>query len=190
MLSRREAIELVLAGAAADELAIFANGYVSRDGYGVGEHGRRFYMLGSMGLAGAIGLGVCLAQPDARVVVFDGDGNLLMGLGVVPMIGAWRPRSLVHVVLDNGTYGSTGGQETVSGAVDFVGVALACGYARATRAATADEVRAAASDCRAAGGPTLLHVPVDPVEATPGPRVEDTPPEIAARFARAAAAGA
>jgi sulfopyruvate decarboxylase subunit beta len=188
MLSRREAIEVVLDGAAPDELAIFANGYVSRDGYGVDEHGRRFYMLGSMGLAAAIGLGVCLARPDARVVVFDGDGNLLMGLGVLPMIGAWPPRSFVHVVLDNGTYGSTGGQETVSGTVDFVALALACGFARAATGATLDEVRALAEECRAAGGPALLHVPVDPVESRPGPRVADTPPQIAARFMNAAAA--
>jgi thiamine pyrophosphate-dependent acetolactate synthase large subunit-like protein len=186
MLSRQAATEAVLSALRGDELAVFANGYVSRDGHAIRHSPRNFYMLGSMGLAAAIGLGICLARDDAHVVVFDADGNLLMGLGVLPMAGAWQPRSFLHVVLDNGTYASTGGQETVAPAVDFPAAALACGYGRAASAATAAELAGTVRAWAGADGPSLLHVTIDPEEGPLAPRVSEEPPAIAARFAAAA----
>jgi len=71
-------------------------------------------MLGSMGLASAIGLGLSLADRDTPTVVLDGDGNLLMNLGILPLVAALQPRRFVHIVFDNEVYGSTGNQRSIS----------------------------------------------------------------------------
>lgn len=182
---RREAIAAVYAELEPQRPVVLANGYISREGFNCGDHPDHFYMLGSMGLAASIALGACLARPDVPVVVLDGDGNLLMGLGVLPMVGQWQPRRFLHVVLDNGTYGATGSQPTVSAATDLAATALACGYARAERlgdrARLGERVRA----WRDLDGPSLLHVLVSPAEPGPGRRVDIAPGEIARRFGAA-----
>src|ERR1051326_3341463 len=111
-MTRRDAVAIVL-DALPRHHVVMANGFLSRDGCAHGDAERYFYMLGSMGLAASIGLGVALVRPEARVAVLDGDGNVLMGLSALPMAGAWRPRHLLHVVLDNGCYASTGGLRSV-----------------------------------------------------------------------------
>src|SRR5690606_11752464 len=88
------------------------------------------YQVGSMGGCSAMGLGVAL-NVDNPVVVLDGDGAALMKMGNLATIGARQPKNLIHVILDNETYVSTGGQATVAPGVDFAGVALACGYRHA-----------------------------------------------------------
>jgi phosphonopyruvate decarboxylase len=107
---------------------ITPTGYTSREWYEIDDRQRNFYMVGSMGCAGSIGLGIVLAQPERGVVVIDGDGALLMRLGIMPTIGQYGPKNLFHVVLDNNAYESTGGQKTVSERVNFVDIAHACGY--------------------------------------------------------------
>ena len=94
---------------------IHANGYICRESFSLGDRPENFYMIGSMGLASAIGLGLTLARDTTPTVVFDGDGNLLMNLGVLPLVAALGPRRFVHVVFDNEVYGSTGGQRSISG---------------------------------------------------------------------------
>src|SRR5690606_25141592 len=113
VLSRMEALRAAV-GVIGREPAIHANGYIGRESHAVADRPENFYMIGSMGLASAIGVGLALARPDRRVVVFDGDGNLLMGLGTLALVAAVAPANLVHVVLDNGVYGSTGGQRSIS----------------------------------------------------------------------------
>lgn len=185
MIDRRAAIAAILASLTPRELVVEANGHISRDGYSCRKAPQDFYMLGSMGLAGAIGLGVALAEPEARVVVLDGDGNVLMGMGLLPMVGAWQPRSFLHVVLDNGTYASTGGQLTVSPAVDLAAAALACGYRRAAAMISEDQIRETAAAFLAETGPSLLHVRVSSEEPAARPRVDIEPPEIARCFGAA-----
>ena len=65
-----------------DEYLICANGYISRDAFNANDRPENFYMLGSMGQASSIGLGLALAKPKERIVILDGDGNLLMNLGI------------------------------------------------------------------------------------------------------------
>jgi phosphonopyruvate decarboxylase/sulfopyruvate decarboxylase subunit beta len=179
---RRDAVAALYREIDLDRPMVLANGYVSRDGFDRAPSPSHFYMLGSMGLAASIALGAALARPDRRLVVLDGDGNLLMGLGVLPMVGRWRPRHFLHVVLDNGTYGATGSQETVSAACDFAATALANGYDRATSVDREEELRAVVRDWRELAGPSLLHVRVSPEEPGPGRRVDIAPPTIARRF--------
>src|SRR5436309_9853453 len=91
-----------------DAVVVHANGYIARSSFNVEDRPGNFYMIGSMGLASSIGLGVALSRPDRRVVIYDGDGNLLMNLGATAVIAAKRPANLIHVCFDNGVYASTG----------------------------------------------------------------------------------
>lgn len=187
LLSRRLAVDAVLGCLTDREAVVLANGFVSRDGHAAADRHRSFYMLGSMGLAASIGLGLSLAAPETPVVVLDGDGNLLMGLGVLPMVGSWQPSRFLHLVLDNATYGSTGSQPTLSTSVDFPAMAHASGYRRAAGAHRADDLRRLTAAWLPERGPSLIHVRIDPGEPKPGPRIEIEPPEIARRFAAALA---
>jgi len=86
---------------------------------------------GAMGKAGSTGLGLALARPDVTVWVADGDGSLLMNLGSLVTTAQMKPRNLVHMVLENGVYGTTGGQPIPgAGVVDFAAVARAAGFER------------------------------------------------------------
>src|SRR5205085_5713677 len=140
------------------EPIVHANGYICRESFSVGDRAGNFYMIGSMGLASAIGLGLTLARPDRAAVVFDGDGNLLMNLGILAMVGGLAPRRLVHVVFDNEVYGSTGNQISPSRGVRLDRVAAAAGYAAVRAVTTAADVEAAVRTALATDGPHFVLV--------------------------------
>ena len=169
-----------------DELVVHANGYISRESCQFADRPGNFYMIGSMGLASSIGVGVALNRPERQVVVFDGDGNVLMNMGSLALIGAQRPRNLVHVVFDNEVYGSTGNQPTISNRVALDEVARASGYVTVRRAETAAQLDAAARELLARDtdtGPSFLLVKIVPDRETRSVgRIPHTPPEIARRF--------
>src|SRR5207237_3465108 len=110
------------------EPVIHANGYICRESFSISDRPQSFYMIGSMGLAPAIGLGVALARPAVTPVIFDGDGNLLMNLGILAQVAAAQPARYVHVVFDNEAYGSTGNQTSPSRDVRLDRLASAAGY--------------------------------------------------------------
>lgn len=113
MMKRIEAIAIIAQEAERQDALLVGNiGYPSRELYAVGDRPSNFYMLGSMGLASSIGLGLALAQPDRRVIAIDGDGSVLMNLGSLATIADQRPKNYLLVILDNGCYGSTGCQPT------------------------------------------------------------------------------
>ena len=112
-MKRIEAMALAgLAAAEQDALLICNIGYPSRELFSVRDRPENFYMLGSMGLASSIGLGLALARPEKRVMVLDGDGSLLMNLGSLASIAHHAPENYLLVILDNCCYGSTGSQPT------------------------------------------------------------------------------
>ncbi len=127
-LERRAAMAALLVGRDDNLLVIPGLGSTAWDAAAAGDNDRNFYLWGAMGGAAMIGLGLALAQPDRRVAVITGDGEMLMGLGALATIGIQRPRNLAVIVFDNGVYGETGMQpsHTQSG-VDLIGVANACG---------------------------------------------------------------
>jgi len=162
---------------------VYANGYIAREGMRQRPEGAAFPMLGSMGLAGSIGLGLALGSRQPSVVI-DGDGNALMGASALPVIGratADRRCDLLHVVLDDGAYASTGGQATVSAQVDWLGFATACGY-RASQPRTIGELADETRSWLASGGLGFLHVLIDSEGESPAPRVAHTPAELARRL--------
>ena len=160
---------------------IHANGYICRESFATDDRPQNFYMLGSMGLASSIGLGLALVRPDRASVVFDGDGNLLMSLGTLAMVGSLAPRNFTHVVFDNEVYGSTGGQRSPSREARLDRLARAAGYRSAAAATTPDELAAAVRSARGAPGPHFILAKVTPAE-TPAPRIPHTPRAIRDRF--------
>ncbi len=169
-----------------DELVVHANGFISRESFNINDRLGNFYMIGSMGLASSIALGVALHKPERRVVIFDGDGNVLMNLGSVAMIGAAQPHNPGHIVFDNEAYGSTGNQRTISGQVALEEIARAAGYVRVQRVETEADLRRAAAEFLSQAGPSFLLIKIEPdKEERHIGRITHEPPQIAARFMEA-----
>ena len=124
---RKEAINIV-AEKIGDQPIISANGFISRDLFEVCDKNSNFYMIGSMGLASSIGLGVALKNTKKKIFVFDGDGNILMNLGSLITIGTIKPKNLVHVVFDNGSHESTGGQPTATNKIQLGKIAKSANF--------------------------------------------------------------
>ena len=170
-----------------DEPLIHANGYICRESFSIGDRPQNFYMIGSMGLAPAIGLGLALARPRSPVVVADGDGNLLMNLGILAQVGALQPANLVHCVFDNEVYGSTGNQRSPSRVVRLDRLAGAAGYRTVAGITRADEITAALRSTLATSGPHFILVKVTTEEAAV-PRIPYAPSTIRDRFRASQAA--
>jgi phosphonopyruvate decarboxylase len=183
VISRREALAVAIKEVG-DDPVVHANGFICRESFGILDRAQSFYMLGSMGLASAIGLGLALAVPARRAVVFDGDGNLLMNLGVLAMVGSLAPANFVHVVFDNEVYGSTGGQGSPSREVRLDRLARGAGYRTVTAVTTSDEIAGALRAADAEGGPHFVLVKVTTAES-PAPRIPHSPGAIRDRFRHA-----
>ena len=125
-MARREAIIDIMKNIE-DEIVICNIGFPSRELYDIKDREKNFYMIGSMGLASSIGLGLALAKPDKDIVVIDGDGALLMNMGSLVTINACRPRNLTWIVINNGAYGSTGNQETYAKDLNLSEIASSVG---------------------------------------------------------------
>lgn len=172
------------------ELLVTTTGYLSRQACAEHDRAESFYMQGSMGHASAIGLGLATADPDRRTVVLDGDGAFLMHLGTGSTIGSSDAANLVHVVVDNGCYESTGCQRTTSPRMDWTSLGVGLGYRTVLTAdsrAGLDDVIATALSAQ---GPVLcaLRVVATPDEVPPRATSTIGSAEIAGRF-RAAASG-
>lgn len=103
-------------------------GKTGRELYEIEDSDNNLYMVGSMGCVSSLGVGLALSRREIDVVVIDGDGSLLMRMGSLATNGYYRPENMLHILLDNETHDSTGGQSTVSHNVNFVAIAAACGY--------------------------------------------------------------
>jgi phosphonopyruvate decarboxylase len=102
-----------------DEVVITSTGMISREVYRAKDRTRNFYMMGSMGYALAIGIGIAYTRPDLKVVVISGDGAVLMSLGTLALQKKLNLPNLKHYILDNNCHDTTGGQKTISDIVDF-----------------------------------------------------------------------
>lgn len=167
-----------------DQPVIVCNGFPSREVCKIADRPTHFYMIGSMGVAAAIGLGVALSKPNKKVVVFDGDGNVLMGMGTLATVGAMRPKNFIHLVFDNEVYGSTGNQPTISNVVRLEQVAKAAGYVNVERVREREDLVYEFKDMLKKDGPSMLLVKVNELAEDVG-RVMLEPPEITRRFMKA-----
>jgi phosphonopyruvate decarboxylase len=163
------------------EPVIHANGYMCRESFSLGDRPENFYMIGSMGLASAIGLGVSLTNPDTPTVVLDGDGNLLMNLGILPLAAALHPRRFVHIVFDNEVYGSTGSQRSITTEIRLDRMAEAAGYQTVAAVTEADEITQTVRTALDSDGPHFILAKVTAEEAEV-PRIPYTPHQLRDRF--------
>ena len=139
-------------------------GAVAAELQDIGHRPNFFYLQHAMGLASSLGLGIALSRPDLQVVVFDGDGSLLMNLGGLTTLARYRPRNLVHVVFDNESLLSVGGFPTATATgSDLAGVAAAAGVPRTATVGTLDAFRAAFDEALRAGDLTTLVAKVEAV---------------------------
>ena len=182
MIARYEAIETILRYVSADDLVLSTTGMISREVFATRDRPGNFYMIGSMGLLSSLGLGLALLDTQRRVFVLEGDGSALMSLGALPLIVAERAGNLVHIVLDNEAYESTGAQPSISSKVDLGVVAQSCGYPRMARVDGTEELDQALLECAPGEGPFLILVKVGiaPIEGIP--RVSHSPTDIRDRF--------
>ena len=175
-------LERVLALAPEAAGIVATTGKTGRELFTLADRRQHLYLVGSMGCASGLALGIAL-NSRRKIVVLDGDGAALMKLGTLATIGAHAPDNLVHVILDNGVHDSTGGQATVSPVVDFVDAALACGYARAYCCDNLDGFdRAFQGAVDQADGPALIHIRIRPGSLEKLGRPTVPPYEVARRF--------
>ena len=165
-----------------NEPMVLANGYISREFFNVTDRKENFYMIGSMGLASSIGLGVALAQPERKTLILDGDGNVLMAMGTLAMIATCAPKNLIHLVIDNEVYESTGSQRTLSHEIRLEEVAKSAGYKQAMRVTRPEDIRPAYEQLYKEEGPVFLLIKVEPAFDSSQGRVTHTPEEIRDRF--------
>jgi sulfopyruvate decarboxylase subunit beta len=147
-----------------DRVVVTIMGAVAAELQSIGHRANFFYLQHAMGLASSMGLGIALAKPQASVVVFDGDGSVLMNLGGLTTLARYRPRNLVHVVFDNESLLSVGGFPTAtSTGSDLAGIAAAAGVPRTATVRTLDEFTRAFDEALEAGDLTTLVAKVDAV---------------------------
>lgn len=161
MLKRRPLVKTLLENRPANLLAVSGLGTSTWDLTASGDDARNFCFIGAMGQAGPFALGLAMAQPDKRVVLFTGDGELLMGLGVLATIANQAPANLAIAVMDNESYVETGGQPTAtSGPTDLEAVARGCGIATTATVTEESEVAKLRELLLEAGGPVFVNVKV------------------------------
>jgi thiamine pyrophosphate-dependent acetolactate synthase large subunit-like protein len=188
VLNRAHLTKRLVAKLAREEAVIAGIGNTNFDLYAAGHRAQNFYMLGSMGLACPIALGVALAQRERGVIALEGDGSILMALGCLATIGMLAPRNLTLIIMDNGIYQITGKQPTATAsAADIVAIARGAGIRNShwvRDEAHFEELIARPFD---RNGPALLGVKID-AQPGNGQTVRD-PPLIRHGFMRGLGTG-
>ena len=187
--SRAQALAALIAARSPEDVVIATTGYTGRELYTLADTDNHLYLVGSMGSASAFALGLALHQPARRIWVADGDGAVLMRMGNLASIGAFRPRNLFHLVLDNEVHDSTGGQATVSRHVAFGAIAGACGYAQACGTDSLAEFARLAAAHTTESGPTLVQLRIRPGALPQLGRPKITPAAAKERLMRHLGAG-
>ena len=162
--SREEAIKCILKSLDGDEIIISTTGKTSRELYenriNKKECSHDFYTIGGMGCAQSIALGIAINKKDKKVFVFDGDGSVLMQMGALVTIGHYCPKNFYHIIFDNQSHDSTGGQPTCSDTVNFLKVAKACNYKSVQFVNDLDSLLKAIKNFKVKDGPIMLVIKV------------------------------
>ena len=144
-LTREEAIQLIVQSIPKHTLIVSTTGMTSRELYEYrvatnSSHEQDFLVVGSMGHASQIALGIAQAEKTKTVLCLDGDGAVLMHMGSLAIVGEQSPENYIHIVLNNGVHDSVGGQHVASRSIDLISIATACGYKAAIRVETKKEL--------------------------------------------------
>lgn len=181
-MSRMEAVRILRQEVSDRDALVATTGKIGRELFALRDSKNQLYVVGSMGCAAGIGFGIQYIRKRQRVIVLDGDGAALMKMGTLATIGHYQPSRLIHVILDNESYESTGGQFTVSSSVDFCTVASGCGYRQCYRADTRSDLQSAINSTKKANGPSLIHVKVSRDSKSDLGRPDVKPIDVKRRF--------
>jgi phosphonopyruvate decarboxylase len=186
LMTREEAIECILERLSPDDMVISTTGRASRELWELrlkrGEHCKDFLTVGSMGHASAIALATARSRPDRRFICLDGDGALLMHMGMLGLAGSLGLGNFWHVVLNNFCHESVGGQPVCAVGLDFSILARSCGYVSVRRTAGKDEIVQAFENMKILNGPHFCEILVAPVSRPDLGRPGITPKENKAQF--------
>ncbi len=180
--SRHDVLQqLVAATDVAESVLIASTGFCGRELCAINDRANQLYMVGSMGCAASLGLGLAAARPDKKIVVIDGDGSALMRMGNLATVGAYGGGNYYHLLLDNHVHESTGGQSTVSATVDFPLIAAACGYRSIISSLKDDRKMASFLHAKA---PAFMHIETSRGVPSDLPRPSVKPADVARRLMR------
>ena len=161
MLNRRPLVEYLLADRPDNLLVVTGLGSSTWDVTAAGDDPRNFCFIGAMGQAAPFALGLAMAQPDKRVLLITGDGELLMGLGALATIANQAPKNLAVVVQDNGAYVETGGQATATaGVTDLEAMARGAGFTSTRTVTDQAGVEAVRDELYSGTGPLFVNIKI------------------------------
>jgi thiamine pyrophosphate-dependent acetolactate synthase large subunit-like protein len=190
-MTRTDALKAIDAAFPNDPIVVNVGAAIREMVAAVGYKPNHLHILDSMGLPPAIGLGLSMGLAESRfekIVTVEGDGGLLMGFSALSTIGMLKPEKMVLVILDNGTYGSTGHQPTAAESTDFAAAARACGM-EGHDAGTLQELRAALEEAKGIDAPVLIRAKIN-LQGQKTPYFLEDPVVLADTFRRYLAAGA
>lgn len=182
MITRLDAIQILLGYVDDDDFVLSTTGMLSREVFHIRDRDRNFYMLGSMGLISSFGLGLALMNPKRRFIVLDGDGSALMSLGTMPLVARECPPNLLHIILDNEAYESTGSQPSISSSTSIANIGRAAGYRSSEQMSGQDTFQTALNKFNGTNGPALIVVKVSIATLPNIPRISHRPNFIRDRF--------
>ena len=162
-MKRRDAMEAIY-GDLDRCVVVTIMGAVAAELQSIGHKPNFFYLQHAMGLASSMGLGIALSRPELTVVVFDGDGSVLMNLGGLTTLARYRPKNLIHVVFDNESLLSVGGFPTATATgSDLAGIAKAAGVPRTATVTTLEAFTHAFNEALSAGDLTTIVAKVEAI---------------------------
>lgn len=174
-MNRCEAVDAIYAGIKNEDAVVSTTGLTSREIYKKHDSKQNFYMVGSMGLASSIGLGIAMNNRNKDIVVVEGDASLLMNLGSLATIGNESPENFVHIVLDNQAYGSCSGEPSASKKINLAVLAKESGYKQVFSVSTDDELTKAIQTKGGKKGPMFILAKINLDGSRDLPRPLDLP---------------
>lgn len=184
-MKRFEALK-VISDTLKNELVVSTTGMISRELFASKDRDENFYMLGSMGLASPVALGISLNKPKKKIVAIEGDGSMLMNLGIMTMVAAGKPKNLIIVVLDNGCYESTGGQDCISQKIDLPRLVNGAACIKVAAVNNEKSLKEKLKYFLEKPGPSFLSIKIDSCRREGTSRIVHSPEKIKERFVKAA----
>lgn len=186
-LGREEAIEAVLDSLDGDEIIVSTTGKISRELYELRKkrkesHEKDFLIVGSMGHASQIALGIAHNKKNVQVYCLDGDGSFIMHMGSLAIVGKVAPKNFKHIVLNNGAHESVGGQPTAADILDMPAIARSSGYLFSSSVDTKEDFVRLLNTIKSKEGPTFLEAKINLGSRADLGRPQETPVDSKKRF--------
>lgn len=180
--TREACLEAIIQQKTPQTLLLATTGKTGRELFELNDDKQNFYQVGSMGCISSIGLGLAKTKPDFDIILIDGDGAALMRMGNLPTLGHYKPKNILHILLDNGVHDSTGGQKTVSDTLDFPTIAKGSGYETSINCQSIKELSEAISQWKSNQSLTFVAIKIKPGSKESLGRPTQTPEQVKNRL--------